>query len=600
MIEVNKIYNEPCDVTLSRIPDNSINCCITSPPYYGLRDYGHKDQIGLEETPEEYVAKIASVFSEVKRVLKPEGTLWLNIGDSYAANRTYQVHSSKDAKNHTHSRGMQMPDFSYFVNRSFKDTLFFVGNANPIGFSAERVNVFIYDKSAPNLVFIPLLRVQSILIKEGKNYLGQIGNCFNSPINCYIGVSADLWLTLPTNTDFKSVVDVINNWGIVVSTGNLNTDTALSAAISDTKQSRKATFAIEVAGEPISESIRNIQPAWDAISFNLLPEGIINVNSINQSVSLSDAFNWGITNLGNFFVAKPSSKKVDFLHHFGRIDISVLCVSHLYSFSKVGIVPYSQIYEQSKQDANEFAPKNEIGIPDMVKRALKRDGWICRQTIIWSKPNPMPESVTDRCTKAHEYIFLLSKSREYYYDQEAIKQPVTDATIQRLAQQIENQKGSDRVPGKTNGNMKAVGPGRNPRTGIDRKGGNQGSEKGIPAMAINGRGVNGHSGYFDAEGNLIGDGKANKKSVWTVTTKPFKEAHFATFPEALIIDMIKAGCPENGIVYDPFMGAGTTGLVCRKLNRNFIGSEINHLYCEIANRRIQPFLQQKNIFDDLC
>jgi DNA modification methylase len=221
----------------------------------------------------------------------------------------------------------------------------------------------------------------------------------------------------------------------------------------------------------------------------------------------------------------------------------------------------------------------------MVAFDLRADGWYLRQDIIWHKRNPMPESVTDRCTKSHEYIFLLSKSQRYYYDQKAIKQPIDDASVLRLAQQIKDQKGSDRIPGKTNGNMKAVGPGRKPRPD-DNRGGNQGTGRGIPAMAIDGNGVNGHSGYFDSCGNLIGDGMANKKSVWTVSTMPFKEAHFATFPEKLIVDCIKAGCPENGIVLDPFMGAGTTALVARKLNRNYIGIELNAEYIKIAEKRI--------------
>lgn len=174
------------------------------------------------------------------------------------------------------------------------------------------------------------------------------------------------------------------------------------------------------------------------------------------------------------------------------------------------------------------------------------NGWYLRQDIIWHKPNPMPESVTDRCTKSHEYIFLLSKNPKYYYDAYAIKTEIKDTTVQRMNQQIEDQAGSNRVPGKINGTMKAVGPGRNPRKGVDVKGGNQGTGKGIPAMGINGRGFEGHSGNFDPDGNLIGDGKANKKSVWSVTTKPFKEAHFATFPEDLIEDCIKAGTSQEG------------------------------------------------------
>jgi DNA modification methylase len=204
----------------------------------------------------------------------------------------------------------------------------------------------------------------------------------------------------------------------------------------------------------------------------------------------------------------------------------------------------------------------------------------------------MPESVTDRCTKSHEYIFLLSKSPKYYYDIDAIRTPVKDITIQRMMQQIQDQKGSERVPGKTNGTMKAVGPGRKPAP-QDNRGGNQGSTNGIKAYSHRGTGdkkLTGHSGTFDSYGNLIGGGMANKKSVWAITTTPFKEAHFAVFPENLIVDCIKAGCPENGIVLDPFMGAGTTALVARKLGRNFIGYEINHKYVKIANNRLKKTL----------
>ncbi len=146
-------------------------------------------------------------------------------------------------------------------------------------------------------------------------------------------------------------------------------------------------------------------------------------------------------------------------------------------------------------------PKDLIGIPWMVAFALRDAGWYLRQDIIWHKPNPMPESVTDRCTKSHEYIFLLSKSKNYYYDHEAIKTPIQDASVQRLLQDLENQKGSDRVPGKTNGPMKATLP-----KNIRRKG-----EQTDDTSAINGRGVKGHSGNFNLEGELIGGGYGEQK-----------------------------------------------------------------------------------------
>ena len=187
-----------------------------------------------------------------------------------------------------------------------------------------------------------------------------------------------------------------------------------------------------------------------------------------------------------------------------------------------------------------YLPNKQLGgMPWQVAFALQTDGWILRQDIIWHKPNPMPESVQDRCTKAHEYIFLLSKNPKYYFDNEAIKEDSSESSKSRLNQDIKNQTGSDRVPGKKNGNMKAVG-------GLKR----------------------------------------NKRSVWTVTTKPFKGAHFATFPYDLIEPCVLAGCPEGGTVLDPFGGAGTTALVANNHNRNAILIELNKDYIDLATERL--------------
>lgn len=328
---INKIVNKNCLDGLFDLPDNSIDCCVTSPPYFGLRDYGNRDQIGLEQTPELFVQSLVKVFTEVRRVLKPKGTLWLNLGDSYS--------SSKNG----------------------------------------------------------------------------------------------------------------------------------------------------------------------------------NTNGLN-----------------------------------GR-------VKQKYGVNECNI---------KRKICDRYKAKDLIGIPWMVAFALRSSGWYLRQDIIWNKPNPMPESVTDRCTKSHEYIFLMSKSARYYFDQDSIKTPFKDESVLRLLQNIENQNGSSRVPNKLNGNMKAVGK-------VYDK-----------TMSVGGSKINGHNGNYTKDGKLIENGMANKKSVWTVTTKPFKDAHFATFPEDLIVDCIKAGCPEGGIVLDPFMGAGTTAVVAKKLNRNYIGFELNESYIKIANDRL--------------
>lgn len=356
-MEMNTILNENCLTGLAKIPDNSIDCCVTSPPYYGLRDYGTDEQIGLEETPEKFVQTLVKVFEEVRRVLKPEGTLWLNLGDSY-------------------------------------------------------------------------------------NGSGGAG------------------------------------------------------------------------GDYAKGGLKEGQPKY------------------------------------------------------------------------------------SGRNIKTMKPKDLIGIPWMVAFALRSAGWYLRQDIIWHKPNPMPESVTDRCTKAHEYIFLLSKSAKYYYDHVAIMKEVEPVSIARMQRGVsDNHKNINGAPGQPphsinqpRQNVRASWNGSSFDTGKTgemkhtyggRKSGNKerknGSERGCPE----GSGSN-VCASVPWEG-----AKANKRSVWTVTTKPFSEAHFATFPEDLIVDCIKAGCPENGVVLDPFMGAGTTALVSRKLNRNYVGFELNPEYIRIAQKRLR-------------
>ena len=308
-----EILNGDCIEMMKTLPDLSVNCCVTSPPYFGLRDYGHEGQIGLEETPDAYVAKLVAVFREVKRLLRDDGTLWLNLGDSY------------------------------------------------VGATSQH--------------------------KEG----GSAGE--NSCI------------------------------------------------------SKKTMSGIPQSGRG-------------------------NRNRAMNSIGLT--------------------------------------------------------------------MKQLIGIPWRVAFALQSDGWYLRQDIIWHKPNPMPESVTDRCTKAHEYIFLLSKSARYFYDAEAIKEPSASSSIARLSQpNLESQVGSARVPGKTNGNMKAVG------------------------------------------GEM-----RNPRSVWTVNTQPYKGAHFATFPLNLIRPCILAGCPTGGTVLDPFGGSGTTGQVAMEEGRKSILCELNPEYVQLMNQRL--------------
>lgn len=191
--------------------------------------------------------------------------------------------------------------------------------------------------------------------------------------------------------------------------------------------------------------------------------------------------------------------------------------------------------------------KNMLLIPQRLVIALQDDGWIVRQDIIWHKPNPMPESVRDRCTKSHEYIFLLTKSPHYYYNAEAIAEPVAESTIKRVSQ-------------------KAVLP---------RYGGKKYTE--TPDK------------FYRTKSGKAYDFRAmrNKRDVWTISTHGFKGAHFATFPEILAEMCIRAGCPDGGTVLDPFFGAGTVGVVAKRMNRQCIGIDINESYIELARERIE-------------
>ena len=321
---MNNILQGNVNDKLKEIESDSIQCVVTSPPYWGLRDYGTDDQLGLEETPEEYVENMVKVFREVKRVLKDDGTVWLNLGDSYAR----QGGDSSEFGRHWDGR-----------------------------------------EQNPN---------------NGHNrYAGEIG----------------------------------------------------------------------------------------------------------------------------------------------------------------------------------LKPKNLVGIPWRVAFALQADGWYLRQDIIWHKPNPMPESVTDRCTKSHEYIFLLSKSAKYFYDNDAIKEKavVSDNRARGMERNAESYRG------KVKYNDNNYGGG--------------------------GTSFQGHSGNYKANGELINpDGMRNKRSVWTINTKPYKDAHFAVFPPKLPELCIKAGSSEGDVILDPFFGSGTTGWVAQRLGRKWIGIELNPEYIKIAEKR---FIQRE-------
>lgn len=392
----NQCHFGDCIETMRQMPGGIAHTCVTSPPYFGLRDYGHAGQIGLEATPDEFVAKLVSVFREVKRLLRDDGTLWLNIGDSYASKPNGPLGSQK--------AGGVLPHVAVRTTHAMRSS-----------------------KIPPGLKHKDLIGIPWML-----------------------------------------------------------------------------AFALRADGAASPAHMRDVERMIAAID-----------------ASYESRDQW------------PD-----------RIAAEV------------------ERLEREHIDAN-------------------RGGWYLRQEIIWAKPNPMPESVTDRCTKAHESIFLLAKSKDYYFDANSIKEPAAPSSIARWAQDIDSQVGSDRVPGKTNGNMKAVG-GRSLRDSFKREESKRGHP--IPGQTAATHRDDRDESAWDLE-------YRNKRSVWNVATTPYKGAHFATFPTALIEPCILAGSPAGGVVLDPFFGSGTTGQVAQALGRHYIGCEINQDYKPLQDERTkQPSL----------
>jgi len=213
---------------------------------------------------------------------------------------------------------------------------------------------------------------------------------------------------------------------------------------------------------------------------------------------------------------------------------------------------------------NKLKPKDLMGIPWRVALALQADGWYLRQDIIWAKPNPMPESVTDRCTKSHEYVFLLSKSARYYYDHVAVKEPIADSTIGRTKRGVSSEnKNINGAPGQTKHSL------AQPRD-------------------------------YDADRPVAE--LRNKRDVWTIASKPFKGAHFAVMPEALVEPCVLAGSEAGDTVLDPFTGSGTVAVVALQHGRNFVGTELNPEYGQIAKDRItkaSPMFNEVVIDDEM-
>ena len=446
---------------LREMPDESVQCCVTSPPYWGLRRYiedGAPEkpfEIGLEATPDEHVAKLVEVFREVRRVLRSDGVLWLNYGSFYADGR---LAGRRDAGRGTSRTGRQ-------------------------------------DSSAGDPAY-----------SRSGGESGASGSLRTSRT-----------LQLPHESERRLE----------------NGDRRRDASGSVTAETR-----ISPCGDPESTTPQSSPPPQDGCSRS---ESIASSQS-SPLTSLLDALE---------SACKDARR--------GRGDtssIALLLADHIEDKE-----PSLLAWLYSTIALRGFKQKDLVNMPAILAEALRLDGWFVRSDVILAKGNPMPESVTDRPTRAHEYVFLLSKSARYFYDADAISEESTGRACGNT--RINTFAEVDPVKGRTRAGLHLYEP----------------------------------------------SGMRNARTVWTITPQRFKGAHFATFPEALVDRCVKAGSRPGDTVLDPFAGSGTTLLVAERLGRDSVGIELNPEYVAIAERRIRardpmapvevaPGMTQPSLFGD--
>lgn len=484
-----------CRRVLATLPDAHFQTCVTSPPYFGLRDYGVDGQIGMEPTPDAFVEELVAVFRAVRRVLRDDGTLWLNLGDSYAG--------SWGAQSREHA-GKHAPNVSAL-------------SANQVKAAAIRASGTGSLSRTPGLKPKDLMMIPArvALALQAPYYSGRITR------------EADrVWLAA-----------MLDGEGCFYIHRRL---AGQHAGDGYYRQQDNYSAAFEVANT--SEAI--VQRCFD-----LTGVGAISRQEKDRRQPL---FRWTVRSneakalireIYPYLVAKQQQARIAF-----GVSSSGKDAGPAWQAIKL-------LHAGSMTDVDYPAPPS-----------CHEHGWFLRSEIVWSKPNPMPESVTDRPTSAHEKVFLLSKSERYFYDAEAIRE----------AEAVPNWDDGTRVFGGVNkhGANLAHGDRTTGRLAMPRK-------RGIPPR---------HEGYESSDQSGLdevprGTGR-NARNVWTMATRPFKEAHFATFPPELPERCIKAGSRPGDHVLDPFGGAGTTGLVADRLQRHATLIELNPEYAAIAERRI--------------
>lgn len=620
---------------LKTLEAGSVQTCVTSPPYYGLRDYGVDGQIGLEETPEAYVEKLVAVFREVRRVLADDGTLWLNIGDSYAGSGgDYKEGGLREGQPRYEGKNYRVggkevaPSRMRFDNLKAKDLIgipwmvAFALRADGWYLRSDIIwclsgGAYVYTKTKKGIGVMMVrdlwrLDPSTVQLWNGEKWTQLLG-VSKSPrkgneleivlrsgerISCTpthkfpterglleaqnLAVGDCLIRTnLPDNENPRDcVIDEDAAWfaGLYLAEGSRSDDCIqIAGHAKETERWERVQAIARKYGGSATRTLTDTQ-------MNIRVHGRILIALIEELVTGKTAKDKGfappVWKYSNKFIAAMldgylsgdghwdgNRWRLGFTRNYNlERDLRTVCARlgyHLvlnlstvtYNGKDVptfrGEIRMKRSGHWNEKKTTEIVKIHnakcrevyDLGVQDEPHLFALASGILTHN----SKPNPMPESVTDRPTKSHEYIFLLSKSAQYYYDAEAIKEPAVEK--------------------RRNG----------VRTHI-KFGGNTGEETGNRTYSGN---------------EYVYSGTRNRRDVWTVTTKPYRGAHFATYPPALIEPCILAGSRPGDTVLDPFNGSGTTGAVAIKHHRNYIGIELNPGYVELTRRRfsqVQPVL----------
>jgi DNA modification methylase len=485
----NKVFFGDCRESMCDMIGLGIKAqtCVTSPPYFGLRDYGHPGQLGLESTVEEYVANLVTVFRLVREVLADDGVLFLNLGDSYfGGGRGGNPESSPHQKQRTNRGTVSMPASARY--------------AAACGTSGKELA----DSLSRDCL---------------------CGNLCDACRRAYlIGKSHSDYSPVPTQ---EPLLCVTSRERRESPSDHLPTlDLATRA-----NHSEAAIPAVEHSLTHAHAPLPAFGGSMPSESSRPLPVGSRLLAQLSECRLCGCSFE------------RCAQESAD----SSACTCGIESPSDSLGEGKKGRAYLDSAYRYST--TNPLKQKDLIGIPWRVALALQADGWYLRQDIIWAKPNPMPESVTDRCTKSHEYLFMLTKNARYYFDSEAIKEPATSGPA---------------------GTVKKDQPRRMNATPLYQS--NRGGQSQEPVK----------SGAM----GIPEDGKRNRRSVWTISTKPYKGAHFATFPPELVEPCVLAGSRVGDIVFDPFLGSGTTAMVAARHGRRWIGCELNEEYGPLQEERL--------------